>query len=288
MAEQGSMEKAYQIAQEMISDRLKQEDPEAYREIQDVKDADVIITRGEYDHIERVLSLSGTPFTLINTSDLDTAALRPDQIIFVNCPGKVRPAGLRKLSTFVAEGGFLFTTDWALKHVLELAFPGYVEYNEKPTSDEVVRVEMIDTEDPFLRSIIGPGDDPQWWLEGSSYPIRILDKEKVKVLVTSKEIEAQYGESPVFITFDHKEGKVYHMISHFYLQRSETRTARHSASADAYLAEKEIPDALKEKYAKMDISESNLGEVESAYTSHAMMQKVMYDKRRQLRRRKQT
>ena len=232
--------------------------------------------------------MSETPFSLIDPGDLDRATLRPDQIVFVNCPGKVKPVGLRNLTTFVSEGGFLFTTDWALKHVLEPAFPGHVEYNEKPTSDEVVRVEVLNTDDPFLKSIIGPGDDPQWWLEGSSYPIRVLDKEKVEVLVTSKDIKDRYGEAPVFVSFEHGEGKIYHMISHFYLQRSETRTARHSASAEAYLSEKEIPAELKEKYAKMKINESNLGEVESAYTSSAMMQKVMYDKRQQLRRRKKT
>jgi len=51
---------------------------------------------------------------------------------------------------------------------------------------------------------------------GSSYPIRILDEKKVRVLVSSKQLGERYGEAPVFITFDHGEGKVYHMISHFY------------------------------------------------------------------------
>jgi hypothetical protein len=111
-----------------------------------------------------------------------------------------------------------------LKHVLEPAFPGVVEFNQRQTADEVVRVEILDTADPFLNSLLGPNDDPQWWLEGSSYPIRILDENKVHVLVKSKDIQEKYGESPVFVTFDYEGGKIYHMISHFYLQRSETRT----------------------------------------------------------------
>jgi hypothetical protein len=195
----------------------------------------------------------------------------------------VEPVGLRKLERFVFLGGFLFTTDWALRNVLEKAFPGYVEYNEKPTTDEVVRVEVLDFEDPFLKSILGPKDDPQWWLEGSSYPIKIMDEQKVHVLVSSKEIKDKYGESPVFVTFDYGEGKIYHMISHFYLQRSETRTNRHKASAEAYLNEKGIPDAFREKYAKMDMADTSLGEVESAYTSMAMMNKIMYDKKQYMK-----
>ena len=146
--------------------------------------------------------MSQTPFNLIDPGELNNADLRPDQIVFVNCPGYIQASGLRKLTAFVVDGGFLFTTDWALKHVLEKAFPGYVKFNEKATADEVVRVEVLDNKDPFLKSILGPGDDPQWWLEGSSYPIRVLDEENVNILVTSQDIKRRYGEAP-FLIIDH-------------------------------------------------------------------------------------
>lgn len=68
----------------------------------------------------------------------------------------------------------------------------------------------------------------------------------------------------MFITFDYGEGKVYHMISHFYLQRSETRTKRHAASASSYLDEKEIPDQNKVKYFHMGIDNATVADVESA------------------------
>ncbi len=284
MNNQKSMKNAYRIAQELMDDRLKEKDSEAYNDIQDIKEADVIVVRGVHDHIEQVFSMSGTPFTLINPEKLDRAELRQDQIVFINCPGEINSLGLNKLTSFVSGGGFLFTTDWALKNVLEKAFPGYVEYNQQATSDEVVRVEILDTEDPFLKSILGPKDDPQWWLESSSYPIRVLDKRKVEVLVTSKDIKDRYGEAPVFITFKHCEGKIYHMISHFYLQRSETRSERHFAPATNYLFEKEIPDTLYSKYKAMGIDQSNVADIESAYTSSAMMRKIIYDKKQQLRK----
>jgi len=284
MNNQKSMKNAYRIAQELMDDRLKEKDSEAYNDIQDIKEADVIVVRGVHDHIEQVFSMSGTPFTLINPEKLDRAELRQDQIVFINCPGEINSLGLNKLTSFVSGGGFLFTTDWALKNVLEKAFPGYVEYNQQATSDEVVRVEILDTEDPFLKSILGPKDDPQWWLESSSYPIRVLDKRKVEVLVTSKDIKDRYGEAPVFITFKHCEGKIYHMISHFYLQRSETRSERHFAPATNYLFEKEIPDTFYSKYKAMGIDQSNVADIESAYTSSAMMRKIIYDKKQQLRK----
>ncbi|HEY42585.1 MAG TPA: hypothetical protein G4O11_01245 [Anaerolineae bacterium] len=281
-----SMNSAYQVAQELLKDRLKDASPETLRELEQIHAADVIVVRGVHDHIEDVFEHAGTPFTAVNPEDLARADLRPDQIVFINCPGKLTPGGLQKIRTFVEEGGFLFTTDWALKHVLEKAFPGFVEYNLRPTRDEVVRIEVLESEDPFLKSVLDKEDDPQWWLEGSSYPIRILDKEKVKVLTTSKEIEERYGEAPVFITFDYGQGKIYHMISHFYLQRTETRTARHAAPSMEYLKQKGISKDMMDKYQQMGTNELDTGSVESAYTSQIMITSVLLSKRKHDRRRK--
>lgn len=281
-----TMHAAYRVADELLKDRLKEKAPEMLSDLEDLQAADVIVTHGRFDHIEQVLEVTGTRCTSVPPNALEKAALRPDQIIFVNCPGDLSPKGLRKLAGFVSEGGFLFTTDWALRNVLEQAFPGYVEYNGRATGDEVVRVELLDKEDAFLKSILGPEDDPQWWLEGSSYPITILDSEKVKVLVTSKELGERYGEPAVFVSFDHGEGKIYHMISHFYLQRSETRTRRHRKTSYDYMKEKGLKQEQFAKYADLGADRVGLGEVESAFTSRGMMGKVMYDKQQQIKRKK--
>ena len=55
---------------------------------------------------------------------------------------------------------------------------------------------------------------------------QVLDKKKVKVLVRSDELKRRYKHDPVIISFEWGKGIVYHMISHFYLQRSETRTQK--------------------------------------------------------------
>ena len=69
---------------------------------------------------------------------------------------------------------------------------------------------------------------PVWWLESSSYPIEVLDKRRVKVLVRSDDLKKRYKHDPVIVRFEWGKGTVYHMISHFYLQRSETRTKKQS------------------------------------------------------------
>jgi len=279
------MHTAYRVADEILRDRLEAKVPEALEALAALKKADVLVTRGQYDHIERVFDVAGTPYTLIQPQALNRVELRPDQIIFVNCPGQIEAAGLRRLTSFVDAGGFLFTTDWAVKNVLEPAFPGVVEFNQRPTRDEVVRVEILDREDPFLAAILGPDDDPQWWLEGASYPIRILQPERVRVLLTSKDIARRYGEAPVFLTFEHGQGRIYHMISHFYLQRTETRTQRQRSSAYDYLAEKGISAPEFEKYARLGTGDLSSGEVESALSSRSMMARVLWEKSQQVKRR---
>ena len=275
------MSTAYRVAQEMIKDKLKDVDEDMAAEFEELGQSEVIVSTGVHDNIEQVFNGIGLKHNLINPQQFEKIDLDPDKIIFINCPGNVSSKGLRNLVTFVEKGGFLFTTDWALRHVIEPGFPGYIKYNNRPTNDEVVRVDILAEEDPFLQSLIGPNDDPQWWLEGSSYPIEILNHKEVDILIKSKEIEKKYGESAVFVTFDYGKGKIYHMISHFYLQRAETRTARHAKSGAEYANEKLNMDQYrKEKYMNMGIDDANLSDVEAAYSSSSIMNKILWDKRK--------
>lgn len=272
---------SYRIAKELVRDRLRRHSPETMRLLDQVHAADVIVVRGEYDHIEQVLSVADTPHTVIRPASLGDAKLRPDQIVFVNCPGKLPELALRNLDRFVEAGGYLFTTDWALRHVIEKIFPGVLAYNDRPTGDEVVRIEILDRADSLLSSVLDEREDPQWWLEGSSFPIHILDPDRVRVHLQSKELGKRYGETPVFVSFDYGDGQVYHMISHFYLQRSETRTARHAAPATDYVVSKGVAAEDLWRFKELDTDRFPTSEVESAYTSYAMIKAVMLKKVRQ-------
>lgn len=277
------MFKAYEIAGEMLRDRLKDVDKTAAGDFESLGENDVVVAKGSYDYIENVFKKINLPHMVVTPENLGGLSLDPDQIVFLNCPGDIPKDGLRNLSGFVEEGGFLFTTDWALKHVIEKAFPGTLRYNGNRTADEVVRVEINSKEDPFLQSLITEEDDPQWWLEGSSYPIEVLDP-KVEVLVQSKEVQDKYGESAVFTSFDYGSGKVYHMISHFYLQRTETRTERQRGKSTDYVYSKvSMTEARRRKYEMFEADASSVGEVESAYSSSSLMGSVILEKARRKR-----
>ncbi|OJJ21319.1 hypothetical protein BKI52_12215 [marine bacterium AO1-C] len=256
------MKKAYRLAKNLLKDRLNSEDKDL---LENVDQTDVVVVSGTYDHIHLVLKHLNLPFVEVNHDQFLGVNLKPDQTVFVNCASSFPPEGARKLATFVSQGGQLITTDWALKNVLEVGFPNTVAYNGKPTGDEVVRIELLDREDPVIAGFLDEETDPVWWLEGSSYPVKILDKEKVKVLMRSKELGEKYGDDAVIIRFNHGEGVVYHMISHFYLQRTETREAKQTDGSKNYAMSK---GASAETMAEFDAEEGvNYGEVQSASTS---------------------
>ena len=113
------MPNAYKVADEMLKDRMR--DRGMFDEFKKLERSDIIVVRGQYDHIENVFRNTGVNFGYADSSSIDYAKLDPEQIIFINCPGKISGRGIRKIKSFVHNGGFLFTTDWALKYIVEKA-----------------------------------------------------------------------------------------------------------------------------------------------------------------------
>ena len=283
------MQKAYNVSSKIFKSKAERVLTEEELRLlsKEVEEADIIVTTGSYDHAETVFRALHVPHIVVNPSDVMNINLSPDKILFVNCPGTgFGEEGLKKIKRFVASGGMLVTTDWALKNVLEPLFPEYVKYNGVKTADDVVKVKFNREEDSFFAKFIDEQDEPLWWLEVSSYPITVLDPNRVKVLAYSDEMKRKYGESPIIISFEYKLGIVYHMTSHLYLQRSDTRTARHKKVAIAYAAEKGIAlDNLTEEE-KKQLEELKLSEVESAYTSQVAINRMIYEQRKRVEERK--
>jgi hypothetical protein len=274
------MMKAYRAAQRIVDAELSADDRELLRA---TSDHDLIVVRGSYDRVEDVLRLAGIPHRVVDAEEIPRLALTPRQMVIVNCPGKIEPEGLTTLRRFVEAGGSLVTTDWALKHVLEEAFPGFVAYNQRSTGDEVVRIEVRSSANPWLAGMFHAGADPLWWLEGASYPICVLDPERVEVLLTSRELGDRYGEAPVAVAFRVGSGDVLHMISHYYLQRAELRTARHGGSWKEYAAEVGAGGVAAEAPSVFD--DLRVADVEAAHKSLRFMTNMVLEKQRKNRHR---
>jgi hypothetical protein len=190
---QNGRRRAYRAGARIARDRMAVEASLDADALASVEAGDVVVVRGCYDHVERVLDALDTP---VAGSQMGAVRLRPEQLLVENCPGHLPGLVTTQIESFVAAGGSLFTTDWALRHVIEPCFPGTIAYSGRPTSDDVVRVEINQHDNPFLTGVMDGRDDPQWWLEASSYPIQIIDRDRVEVLIASSELEQRYGESP--------------------------------------------------------------------------------------------
>jgi len=282
------MEQAYKASSKILEKRMAKERPIDLEILQKVKESSIIIVSGSYDKVEIVLDMIKVPYVLIQPEKVSQIELKPNQILIINCPGNVYDDALPKVKEFVKRGGFLFTTDWVLQNILEKIFPEFVKYNQRPTGDECVAVQVVDKTNKFLEGLFKADEEPIWWLESSSYPIEILDKEKVKVLVTSKEMEQKYGEAPIVITFDYGDGgTVLHMTSHYYLQRAELRTKRHKMSAKEYIqSEMAFTDEEAEEM-KNELDGLTLGEAESAYSTTQFISNVIVEQQKKVKKRKE-
>lgn len=141
---------AYSAAERILSAELSEEDR---RILSELGDRDVVIVRGGYDRVEDVFRLAGIRHAVIAPEAVAAQNLNPDQLLIINCPGKLDAAGISAVRKFVGEGGSLITTDWALKHVVEPAFPGFVAHNGRSTADEVVGVQVFDAGHPFMAGL---------------------------------------------------------------------------------------------------------------------------------------
>jgi hypothetical protein len=271
------MDEAYKLANEMVREKLYREDHTNIKVLDGLTDNDIIVIRGTYDHIGQVLHSLKIPYAEIDQEDLLSAKLKPHQTVFVNCASSFSADMARKLATFVEAGGQLITTDWALLNVIEVAFPNTIAFNQQPTADEVVRVEVVDKQDSVVLGFLDEKAAPVWWLEGSSYPIKVLNPEKVKVLIKSKELKEKYGEEAVVVRFSHGKGTVYHMLSHLYLQRTETREGKQDLAATEYFKDK---GASSETISKAAGSGVTYGEVQSANTTSDFVSRLIINQKK--------
>ncbi|CAF0906928.1 unnamed protein product [Rotaria sordida] len=259
------MHKAYSIGGAIALERLSQQDQKS---IKTMREDAIIVVPGTYDHIDQVLTKLNIKFTLVQQHELINYPLRTYQTVYINCASQFPIEAAHRLRDLVEKGLHLITTDWALRNVLQVAFPEFVRHNGHGTRDEVVGIEVADPNHPFVNGFVLAAQhaEPQWWLESASHLIEIVDKERVKVLIRSQALKDKYHSDAVIVTFDCGQGNVTHMISHFYLQRSETANARHKMPAQQYAQDIKASDNITKLITK-DGQNLNYAQIQSSSTS---------------------
>ena len=271
--------KSEAAAADLLHRRLQNESPEDAALLRSVHGKLVVVVRGSMDHIENVLRAARIEHTLIAPQEVAGYPLKSSMVLMVNCPGVMPDEGVQRIARFVRAGGLLYTTDWSLKNVVEKAFPGTIAHNGRSTSDELVPVTIDHEGDNLMsRMLLRKSARPQWWLEGSSYPIKILDRKRVEVLAHSDEMRIRYGAAPVVVRFRWEDGEVIHVVSHFYRQLDAR--GPQIAAATAVQSYEGLSAKDKKELAKAPGMAGAAADVESSYAFQRMTANLVAGKQR--------
>jgi hypothetical protein len=275
------MRRANRAAAEILKHRMQEDRPDELKLVREAAGADVVVVSGSYDRVQDVLRAVEVKHVVIPPHLLAKLDLLPMQTLMINCPGHVPADAIAKVRDFVRRGGYLVTTDWALK-LTEAAFPKTIVHNGRTTGNDVVPIHLHDANEPLLAHVKVMKDKPRWWLEGSSYPIHVVDKQLVRVLLSSEEMGQKYGETPIAVAFRVGDGKVLHMTSHFYLQQSKlvAESERQKGSSFAKSAGLREDDMKKLKSTGVDLDAVRAGELNSAYSMQQMSTNLLVEKQK--------
>ena len=204
----------------------------------------ILAVEGRFEKPKKVINnMYGLVRDITAPSKFPKYDLNNYDLVLLGCPADKIPKPTHpKIKTFVENGGFLLTTDWAIVPIVERIFPGYIRWNGQKTADAVVACQIDEPDHPFLDGVKKEiqktqwskksskntaKDEFRWWLENKSYPIQVLNPD-VHVLISSNELRNKWGDSPVLVYFDYGKmgGRVIHMISHTHLQKGGEKGSR--------------------------------------------------------------
>lgn len=199
----------------------------------------ILAIEGRYEKPEKVVNhMYAAVHETIKPKQIMKKNLNDYDVVLIGCPGDQIPhSAYPKIGDYVNNhGGWLITTDWAIKYIVEVIFPGFIRWNGNRTADAVVACQIDEPGHPFLEGVLTEiqldkwhkptakdtkKTEFRWWLETRSFPIQVLNPSAVRVLISSWEIKSKWGEAPVLCYFDYGKtgGRIIHLISHTHLQK---------------------------------------------------------------------
>ncbi|MBL4844817.1 MAG: hypothetical protein JKY65_04755 [Planctomycetes bacterium] len=108
-----------------LLDRMAKDRPAELKTMTRMKNDEIVVIRGN-DKVEDVLKALKLKYKRIEREAFDDLKLNPEtQLLLLNCPGRAAftDKGIQKIRDFVAQGGYIFCSDWELGKTLAKAFP---------------------------------------------------------------------------------------------------------------------------------------------------------------------
>lgn len=249
-----TLEKAYATTGKVFEQVSIRNNPAMYEQLRAIEPGEIIIVKGDHDHIETLMDTIKVPYSLLESEELSKH--NGGRVVMVNCRMYDSVPQKKFVEELVREGGRLVTTDWALSFTTKI-FPKHLKFVKK-TSDDVVEIQC---HNDIARRLVGLNYaqcHPKWWLEGSS---DIYDIEQgVTPIITSTEMNEKYGKPYIAVGFKEGKGEVLHFISHLELQRTNLRTKSDSAGLDEFLEKMKATKTA-------DMEDAKVAELEAAYST---------------------
>ncbi len=116
----------------------------------------VLSIKGQYDQPDKVTShMYAAVKDVINPGQFNKVTLSNYDLVVIGCPGNEIPGQFHpRFREYVENGGWILSTDWVLRTIVEPLFPGYIAWNGEKTADAVVACEIVDPSHPFLDGVI--------------------------------------------------------------------------------------------------------------------------------------
>lgn len=187
---------------------------------------DLLEVKGIYDNSGKTLESLGIPFEHIRTGALRERSLSGVKVMVIDCPGRVPRESFQKIRDWVAQGGYLLSTDWSGDNAIQPIFPGYIEWTGKKNRDSIYPSELIYTDPALATNLI---TNSTWKMDIECHPVRAI-RQDVRVLARSLQLAAEdpASQGALGVVFPFGRGYVMHLVGHF-----DNNTALPNRIADA-------------------------------------------------------
>ncbi|OLS14936.1 MAG: hypothetical protein RBG13Loki_1436, partial [Promethearchaeota archaeon CR_4] len=120
------------------------------------KSGRLLFVEGKYEKSTVVSKVYAATRDVIRPTQAAKKVLSEYDLVVIGCPGTEIPkAAFTKFRDYVFDnGGWILSTDWALRAVIESIFPGYIRWNNEKTDDCVVKCEIDDPHHPFMDDVV--------------------------------------------------------------------------------------------------------------------------------------
>ncbi|HMW89468.1 MAG TPA: hypothetical protein PLC15_00500 [Candidatus Obscuribacter sp.] len=206
--------KSHVVGPEVFRAWIEKSQPHLMARLSEFSDDSVVEVAGRWDHADKTLANLGLPYRHLKARQLTAETLASTRILIINCAGELKRDKLQLVRDFVARGGYLLSTDWALDNMLTNTFPGTVAWNKGFNRKPIYEAHYV-SPDPVLAPFTVA--KAPWKMDQEAHLIKVLDRSRVRVLVSSPSLslEDPDKEGVLACIFPFGKGYVLHMVGHF-------------------------------------------------------------------------